>query len=484
MSSFYVTTSIPYINGEPHLGHAWEFLIADVIARYARAQNIPTLFSTGTDEHGSKVAEKAEELGISPKELADKNVEKFREMLQVLGITNDRFIRTTDKAHEQRAQLIWKALSKDIYKGAYIGWYCTGCEEFVTEAVAKERKGTCPNHEKPYEKIEEENYFFKLSSYGQQIAEKIESDEFRVIPKSRKNEILSVLKSGIEDISISRPKEKISWGVPVPGDTTQVMYVWFEALMNYITVIGYPEHEDFKKFWPANYQVIGKDILRFHAAIWPGMLMSLGLQLPKALYVHGFITLNGQKMSKSTGNVIDPKEVVDKYGVDAFRYYLLRKLPSYSDGDFSWEHFEESYNAELGNELGNAVQRTIVMIEKFQDGMIGEIPESGHDKASYHAAIKDCRFDQAMDEVWNQVRGLNQYIDEQKPWAIAKEEDKEHLQDVLAYMVSCLVEISELLMPFLPNTAQAINNIFAEGLIRKPQNVLFPKIEDYKTKEV
>lgn len=474
---FYVTTSIPYINGEPHLGHAMEFLAADVLARYSRAQGVDTVFSTGTDEHGSKVAETAEKQKITPKELADRNSDKFRELLVQLNISNDRFIRTTDKGHEQRAQMIWKNLSADIYKGKYVGWYDVRQEEFVPEGQIDPER-TDPKHQKAYQKVEEENYFFKLSAYTDKIREAIESEKLKIMPTSRRNEILALLREGLEDISISRPKDKISWGIPVPGDTTQVMYVWFEALMNYITVLGYPEHDDFKAYWPANYQIIGKDILRFHAAIWPGMLLSLGLPLQKNLYVHGFVNINGAKMSKSDGNVVAPSEIVSRYGVDAFRYYFLRKIPSYNDGDFSWELFDKAYHGELANELGNAVQRTVSMIEKYQSGLIGDIPEASHDTAGYHEALKACRFDKAMDEIWDQVRGLNQYIEEQKPWQIAKNEDKEHLGEVLAYMAGCLIEIAELLTPFLPDTAQAIKNIFGEGILRKPATVLFPRVEE------
>lgn len=480
MDKFYLTTSIPYINGEPHIGFGLEIVIADTIARYARSQGKQVIFSTGTDEHGGKVAEKAAELKLTPNQLAEKNSAKFRELLTTLNITNDRFIRTTDEGHEKRAQIIWKNLSKDIYKGNYTGWYCTGCEEFVTESIAKERGGNCPNHKKPYEQIKEENYFFKLSAYEPMIREAIESGELRIVPDSRKHEILGVIDRGLEDISISRPKEKISWGVPVPGDPKQVMYVWFEALMNYITVLGYPEHKDFKTFWPADVQVVGKDILRFHAAIWPGMLLGLGLPLPKSLYVHGFVNVSGQKISKSIGNVIHPEEIVKAYGADAFRYFFLRHIPSYSDGDFTWEEFERAYNHELGNELGNAVQRSIVMIEKYQNGLIGDIPASEHDSAVYHESLADFKFDRALDSVWEQVRGLNQYIDEQKPWQVAKEKDEQHLQEILAYMVSCLLEIAELLAPFMPNTALAIKNTFTEGVLRKPATVLFPKIENFK----
>ncbi len=483
MSNYFITTSIPYINGEPHIGHGLELVIADAVARYARSQGNEVIFSTGTDEHGGKVAEKAVELKMTPHQLADQNSAKFRELLPVLNISNDRFIRTTDKGHEQRAQIIWKNLHKDIYKGNYTGWYCTGCEEFVTETIAKERGNECPIHHKRYEQIKEENYFFKLSSYSDKILKAVEEGSLRIVPDTKKHEILSLLKEGLDDISISRPKEKISWGIPVPGDTKQVMYVWFEALMNYITVLGYPEHEDFKKFWPANVQVIGKDILRFHAAIWPGMLLSLGLPLPKTLYVHGFVNVSGEKMSKSLGNVIHPAVIVKKYGVDAFRYFFLRHVPSYGDGDFTWEEFERAYNNELGNELGNAVQRTAVMITKYQNGLIGDIPAPEHDAAVYHEAFANFKFDRALDSVWEQVRGLNQYIDEQKPWTIAKEKDEEHLQEVLAYIVSDLLQIAGLLEPFLPATSAAIKAIFAEGILRPAKTVLFPKIELVKTAE-
>jgi methionyl-tRNA synthetase len=290
---------------------------------------------------------------------------------------------------------------------------------------------------------------------------------------------LGVLNEGLEDISISRSSEKISWGIPVPGDKTQVMYVWFEALMNYITVLGYPDSDYFLKYWPADVQVIGKDILRFHAAIWPAMLLGLGLELPKLLFVHGFITNSGQKMSKSLGNVIDPLEVVDKYGLDAFRYYIFRHGPSSEDVDFTWEKFESSYNNELANELGNAVQRVAAMVMKYQEGVIGQIPEAQHDIGQYLNAIEDCRFDRAMESVWEQVRGVNQFIEEEKPWAIAKDNDPEHLQEVLAESVSSLLEIADLLKPFLPETAEKIEYVFMDGIIKPlKEQSLFPKNEE------
>lgn len=477
---YFVTTSIPYINGEPHIGHSYELLAADVLARYARQQGKKTLLSTGTDEHGGKVQEKAEELGKPTKEYADLMSTKWRELGPLVNMSNDRFIRTTDPGHEQRAALIWKALKDDIYKSKYTGWYCTGCEAFVTESIAKENNGVCPAHNRPYEKIEEENYFFKLSKYQNEIAEKINSDTFKIIPNTRKNEILQILNEGLDDISISRPKEKISWGIPVPGDANQVMYVWFEALMNYITVLGYPEHEDFRDFWPADVHVIGKDISRFHALIWPGMLMGLGIELPKTLYIHGFININGQKISKSIGNVIHPKDIIDKHGVDALRYFILRHTPSYDDGDFTWEKFESSYNNELANDLGNAVQRTAAMIKKYQKGVIGDIPPAEHDAAAYREALDTCRFDRALEEVWEQVRGLNQYIDEEKPWVIAKGNDEEHLKEVLAYMASCLLEIADLLVPFLPESSKKIKEIFESGVVND-FSPLFPKEQSVET---
>lgn len=480
--NYYVTTSIPYLNGPPHLGHALEFLQADVLARVARQRGDSVLFSTGTDEHGTKNVQTAQKMGITPQQLVDQMNGEFVGLLKRLQITNDRYIRTTDKAHEQRAQLVWKALSHDIYKGTYTGWYDVKEEEFVPEAKADPARMQ-PDHPQAYQKLEEENYFFRLSSYTAQIKAAIESDQFKVVPETRKNEILAVLNDGLEDISISRPKTKLDWGVPVPGDKDQVMYVWFEALMNYITVLGYPEHDDLKTFWPANVQVIGKDILRFHAAIWPGMLLSLGLSLPQQLFVHGFITVEGQKMSKSVGNVVAPNDIIDLYGPEAFRYYFLRHIPSYGDGDFSREHFEDAYNNELANELGNAVQRTLAMIQKYQEGVIGAIKPAEHDSANVREAIDECRFDRALDAVWDQVRGLNQYIDEAKPWTIAKNGDTDHLREVLAYQVGCLLEIAELLTPFLPDTSTKIRQIFESGIVKPLETTLFPKHDDKNAAE-
>ncbi|HJQ09004.1 MAG TPA: methionine--tRNA ligase [Candidatus Saccharimonadales bacterium] len=474
--NYFITTSIPYVNGEPHVGHALEFIMADVLARAARQRGDTVLFSTGTDEHGTKNVQTAQKMGITAQALVDQMSGRFTALLGELNISNDRFIRTTDAAHEKRAQLIWKAMSADIYKGKYVGWYDVKEEEFVPEAKADPERMKS-GHPQAYQKLEEENYFFKLGKYTGHIKEAIESGALQVVPETRRNEILSVLNDGLDDISISRPKEKLNWGIPVPGDKDQVIYVWFEALMNYITVLGYPEHDDLKKFWPAQVQVIGKDILRFHAAIWPGMLFSLGLPLPKQLYVHGHITLDGKKMSKSYGNVVAPQDIIAKHGVDPFRYYFLRHIPSYNDGDFSWDAFEDAYNNELANELGNGVQRTAAMIIKYQKGVIGDVPPAEHDSAEVVNAIRECRFDRALDYIWDQVRGLNQYIDAEKPWKIAKSGDEDHLREVLAYQAGCLVEIAELLTPFLPETAEKIKAVFATGVVKPIEGTLFPKAE-------
>ena len=454
-----------------------ELVMADVLARYMRQHQADVLFATGTDEHGGKIAEKAKEMKLTPQQFVDQNSQKFQALHNTLNLSNDRFIRTTNPGHEQRSQLIWKRLARHIYKGTYSGWYCTGDEAYFPEQLVKANNGVCPTHNRAYEKLQEENYFFKLSAFSDKVKQAVENDSPRIIPESRQHEILNILNSGLEDISISRPKNKIEWGIAVPGDESQVMYVWFEALMNYITVLGYPEHTDFKKYWPADVQVIGKDILRFHAAIWPAMLMALELPLPNVLYVHGFVNSAGQKMSKSLGNVVAPKDITSKYNADTFRYFFLRHIPSHGDGDFSWERLEAAYNNELADQLGNTVQRTAAMISKYLDGIIGDIPDPGHDIAQFEQAMQDCRFDKALDEIWEQIKGLNQYIDETKPWALAKDriQDPNHLREVLAYIVACVLEIATLLTPFLPETAAKIQATFGSGVLKTLTAPLFPK---------
>ncbi|MCK4525214.1 MAG: methionine--tRNA ligase, partial [Candidatus Andersenbacteria bacterium] len=368
-SKFYITSSIAYANAAPHIGFAMEICQADVLARYHQMKGDDVFFLSGMDENGSKAKKTAQEKGRNTQEFVNEISAKFQLLLDTLNISNNDFIRTTDqKRHWPAAQKLWNKLVEtgDIYKGSYEGYYCVGCEAYLTEKDLVD--GKCPNHQKAPEKIKEENYFFKLSKYSDQIREKIESDELEILPESRKNEILSMIKGGLRDVSFSRPKTVLDWGVPVPNDKTQTMYVWCDALTNYISALGYENNsEKFQKYWPADIHVIGKDILRFHTAIWPAMLLSIGLPLPKKIFVHGFITSDGKKMSKSVGNVIDPFEVIDKYGVDALRYYLLKEIPSGGDGDFSYKRFEELYQADLANGIGNLTARIITLGVKIED---------------------------------------------------------------------------------------------------------------------
>lgn len=479
MKKFYITTAIPYANAAPHIGNAIDYILADTISRYYQQQKFSVFFSTGTDEHGQKIAGKAAEAGVEPQEYTDTILKDFKGFAEALNIEYSYWIRTTESKHVKGAQALWKALEPFIYKKSYSGWYCVGCEAFVTEAEAAANGGVCPDHNKQYEQVSEENYFFKLSEFSVQVREAIVKGQLEIVPTTRKNEILSLLNDGLTDISISREAKRMSWGIPVPGDKTQVIYVWFEALLNYITTLDYPNGENFKAFWPADVQVIGKDIIRFHAAIWPAILLALELPLPKRLLVHGHVLADGEKMSKSVGNVVSPQEIVNAYSTDAFRYFFLRHIPTQGDGDFTWERFETAYNAELGNELGNLVQRVAAMINRYQDGIIGNLPEQEHDTGPYHGALEELHLDRALDYVWNLVRGLNQYIEEAKPWALAKEQDPEHLQEVLAYCASSIVQIGDLLRPFMPTTGQIIREIFEEGVVKPYDGVLFPKIHNH-----
>jgi methionyl-tRNA synthetase len=474
MPKFYITTSIAYSNASPHIGYAMELIQGDVLARHHRQNGEQVHYLTGTDEHGTKIKRAAEEAGKEPQKYVDDMSVEFKNLAAALNVSTDQFIRTTDKEHKEAVQKFWKACAKDIYKASYEGWYCVGCELFYTLTEMPDK--VCTIHKKPLEQIKEENYFFKLSAYTEKVKEAINSGAFQVVPESRKNEILALINSGLQDVSISRDKSKLSWGVPVPGDDSQVMYVWFDALPNYISAIGYPDGDKFKTYWPADVHLIGKDILRFHAALWPAMLMSAGLELPKQLFVHGFISSEGHKMSKSLGNVVAPKDIIDKYGVDALRYYLLREIPSDADGDFSWARMEAVYNADLANDLGNLVQRVQVMFGKYFDHIIGDLPPHSHDVRPYQEAMAALRFDKALTEVWLLIRGLNQFLEEEKPWELAKT-DKEHLAEVLHHAVSDLVQIATMLMPFMPKTSEKIAQTFSGGVARPEVGLLFPKQE-------
>lgn len=478
--NLYITTAIPYVNGTPHIGNAIDYLLADIWARYQKQQGHEVRFQVGTDEHGNKIAAKAAELGIDPQTYTNQQYVNFESLINKVGASATDFIRTTDPHHLAAVQYIWQKLAPYIYKGSYEGWYCVGHEAFFTDKEVQELGGICPDHQKPFEQLEEANYYLKTSSFTDQIRRAIETGEMKIVPEFRKKEFLELIKEGLQDVSISRPLKNLSWGVPVPGDPDQVMYVWLDALANYITVLGYPDKEGWQTYWPADVQVIGKDILRFHAGIWPAMLLGLGLQLPKQLLVHGHVIVGGAKMSKTVGNVVDPIEIVDTYGVDGFRYYFSRHIPTLDDGDFTWEKFENAFNGELGNDLGNLIQRVASMITRYQAGVIGDSEQAEHDMTLYHDAMTNLEFNRAIDEVWSMVRSLNQYIDNVKPWEVAKglgkdPEAEPHLAEILAHCSGALLQIGDLLVPFMPTTAAAIHDIFESGVVKMPEGVLFPK---------
>ena len=479
----YITTAIPYANGAPHIGNALDYLIADIWARHQRQKGNEVRFQVGTDEHGNKIAQKAQENGLSPQEYVDQTVQNFKTLMDKMNTSYTDFVRTTDSHHIGASQYIWTQLQPYIYKGSYEGWYCQGCEAFYTEKEVAEQGGICRDHKTSFERLSEENYYLRISEFTEKIIEAIQSDKMKIVPEFRKKEFLKFLENGLEDVSISRPKKNLSWGVPVPSEPSQVMYVWIDALSNYLSVIGYPDrHDEWVEFWPANVQVIGKDILRFHAGIWPAMLLGLGLPLPKQLLVHGHISSGGMKMSKSVGNVVDPNEIIDNYGLDAFRYYFSRHIPTLDDGDFTWEKFEKAYNNELGNDLGNLISRVANMIKRYQSGVIGDIPGDEFDLHNYENHMKNLEFNKAMDEVWVLVRAHNQYIENVKPWEIAKlakesKDEENHLAEVLAHSAGGILQIAKMLEPFMPETAAKINTIFASGVIRDEEiGILFPKI--------
>lgn len=465
-NKFYITTAIDYINAKPHIGHVFEKVLADVIARYHREKGDGVFFLTGSDEHGIKMQQKAKEVGIQPQELADQNVKEFLMMKEKFNLSYDRFIRTTDEDHIKTAQELWKRCKEkgDIYLKKYKGTYCSGCESFIKESDLID--GLCPNHERAPEVTEEENWFFKLSSYKDQIRKLIESNELKIYPEHRKIEVFNVLDE-LDDFSISRPREK-AWGIEVPDDSTQNMYVWFDALTNYISGVGgFTDEELFEKWWPADLHVIGKDITRFHAIYWPAMLLSAGLKTPKKILAHGFITSGGKKMSKTIGNTIDIDEALNRYGADALRYFLIREIPTTEDGDFTWERFDERYDSDLANSLGNLVSRVTNIAEKndikFQDQNL--IIDVGSE-------IKDYRFDRVLEKIWEKVYEANKYVDDEKPWSI--KDNPEKVSEVINNLLNQIKAIGEALKPFMPETSEKILNIFKAEKIVKAEP-LFPK---------
>lgn len=472
MNKFYVTTAIPYVNASPHAGHAQEFVIADAIARYHKnilAEDVA--FLSGADENSLKIVQAAEKEKLTPQGLTDKYASKFQELAKALNVKFDFFQRASDKKHHFPAsQELWRRCKKeDIDKKKYQGLYCVGCETFYTKDELTE-EGLCPEHLRKPEIVEEENYFFKLSNYQEWLLEQITKGEIEVLPTFRKNEVLAFINGGLEDFSISRSIERAKgWGVPVPGDSKQIMYVWFDALNVYQSGIGFGwDQELYDKWWPANVHVIGKGITRFHAIYWPAILKSAGLKIPKKILVHGYISVEGQKMSKSLGNVIDPFEIVNKYGTDALRYYLLREIPTFADGDFSYKRFQEIYNADLANDLGNLVSRVAKLCQN------NKITTEGLEKSmidyGYAEHMQKYELNLAVESLWREVKDLNQLINKEEVW-------KTGIPDTsgkISLYVNKILALAYFLSPFLPETAEKIVKQFKDVSSIKP---LFPRIK-------
>lgn len=512
MKRFYITTPIYYVNDVPHIGHAYTTIAADVMARWKRMEGYDVLFCTGTDEHGQKIHRAAESQGLHPKELADRVVENFKNLWVKLNISYDDFIRTTEERHEKVVQEVFKRMIEtgDIYKGIYEGWYCVFCETFWSESQLLDGM-RCPDCGRGVERVSEETYFFRLSKYQDRLLEHMEKNPDCVRPESRFNEVYSFIKMGLKDISVTRTTVK--WGIPFPADPSHVIYVWFDALINYLTVAGYLQDEEkFSKYWPVVHHLVGKDILRFHAVIWPAMLMALGLNPPKMVFAHGWWTVEGEKMSKSKGNVVDPNEVVDKYGVDSFRYFLLREVPFGLDGDFSREAFINRVNAELADNFGNLLNRTLAMVEKFFGGLV---PDPGVEEAidreiaslaqeTFKKAreyMNEFGFDKALKEIIGFSSRLNKYIDETAPWVLAKEGKMERLSRVLYTLLEGLRFLVLMLTPFIPESCHKAWSMlglegrpedvgfsslewgnFPKGISVKSGEILFPRIEKEKAK--
>jgi methionyl-tRNA synthetase len=477
MTKFYITTAIPYVNGNPHIGHALEFIQADVLARWHAIKGQEVLLLSGSDENALKNVQAAEKVGLPVQEFVEKNANLFVDLAKKLGVEFQVFQRGSSKEHHISSQKLWELCQKagDIYKKSYEGLYCVGCETFYTPDELDEN-GECKEHPgKKLEKVSEENYFFKLSRYQEKLIDLLKKDELRVVPATRKNEILSFLKQPLQDISISRSNERAkNWGVQVPGDEKERIYVWFDALNIYQSGVGFGlDEEKYKKWWPADVHVIGKGISRFHAVYWPAFLLSAGLALPKTLFIHGYITADGQKMSKSLGNVVDPFELVEKYGMDAVRYFLLREIPPTEDGDFSFEKFETRYNADLAGGLGNLVARVLALAKKentatpeqFQNKEIEKIIGEVKEKTS--SSLDQFRFNDALGAIWEIIHFCDKYVDGKKPWQESSEQ-----KEVIADLLLAISKVSELLQPFLPETSERIKDQLKTG----KAEALFPRL--------
>ncbi len=470
---FYITCAIPYVNAAPHIGHALEFIQGDVIARYHALLGEDTTLLSGGDENALKNVQAAEKAGLPIQEFIDQNTEKFHALTNALGCRFDIWQKGSDTDHHFKAsQTLWELCKKDIYSKSYEGLYCVGCETFYAQDELNEH-GECFEHPgKKLESVKETNYFFKLSAYQKQLLDHIESDQLRIVPEKRKNEIVAFLKRGLEDISISRSNERAkNWGVPVPGDDTQRMYVWFDALNIYQSGVGFGwDQKMYETWWPADVHVIGKGISRFHAVYWPAFLLSAGLKLPKALFVHEYFTVNGQKMSKTLGNVIDPMELISKYGAEPLRYYFLAKFSPFNDGDFSEDEFKIAYNADLANGLGNLVSRVAKLsenlnIEKYKPEFMDVY------KDTYRDALQAFRFNDALSYVWDLIRNADIQLNEKQPWKMPEDQRDE----ILVPLIHQIMDIATLLSPFLPVVSEKIRTSF-EGPTVSPPGRLFPRI--------
>ncbi len=474
---FYVTTAIDYINGKPHIGHSYEKVAADVLARFHRAQGYDVRFLTGTDEHGAKIEKFAEAQGIPVAEFADQAALGFKQPWDNLKVSYDRFIRTTDADHLKTVEELVIKIKENgyLYESDYEGLYCVGHEAFVTEKDLVD--GVCPDHNTKPELIKEKNWFFKVSEFTSQIKEKIESGEFNIYPAHSKNEILEMLNEGFNDIAASRPNVK--WGIPLPWDPEQTIYVWVDALINYYTgALVKDENGNEKNYWPADVHVIGPDIAKFHCIIWPALLLAAGLEMPKSVAVHGFLTLNNKKISKTTGNIIDPNEWVEKYGADAVRYFLLREVPFDAHGDVSEVKLRARYEGDLANGLGNLVSRVTTLVEKYLDGVIpqGTVPLQGRVIPELGEFINGYRFHDALALIWQDVARANKIVDETKLWELGKT-DLEQFARVAKEVLIIIEDVAEQLLPFIPDSAQKIlDSVRAEKIVKS--EILFPRIQD------